>query len=197
MIWLTIATAVQFVVLIALAMVVLSLARQVGILHERLNPAGVSRTGAGIEPGETLIQTSLVALDGSAVELTSAPQEDGRLRALLFVAADCPICRSVLPAFESALEVDEGGLRGYWVADGLPGVDGSTPDYQAYADDHRITSDRFVVSQELGLSLGVRQLPALVLLDSDGQLLVRETLSGPRQVARVISAHSTLADKPA
>jgi methylamine dehydrogenase accessory protein MauD len=178
-------------------MVVLSLARQVGILHERLNPAGVSRAGAGIEPGETLIQTSLMALDGSTVELTGASQDDRSLRALLFVAADCPICRGVLPAFASALEIDEGGLRGYWVADGLPGVDGSPADYQAYADDHRITSDRFVVSQELGLSLGVRQLPALVLLDSDGRLLTRKTLSGPRQVARVIAAHSNLAGKSA
>ena len=196
MIWLTIATAIQFVVLIALAMVVLSLARQVGILHERLNPAGINRADAGIEPGEMLTQTSRSALDGSTVELTGAPEGTARRSALLFVAADCPICRSVLPAFESALEVEEGGMSGYWVADGLPGVDGNLPDYQAYADDHRITADRFVVSQELGLKLGVRQIPALVLLDGDGRLLVRETLSGPRQVGRLFAAHRNQAASP-
>ena len=43
MILLTIATAIQFVILIGLAVVVLSLARQVGILHERLSPAGMTR----------------------------------------------------------------------------------------------------------------------------------------------------------
>ncbi len=181
MILLTIATAVQFVILIGLAVVVLSLARQVGILHERLSPAGMTRARDGIEPGQTLPDMALNSVAGSAVNFS------GRNTALLFVSADCPICRSVLPAFEEALAGS--AFEGYWVADGLPGTDGQLPDYTAYAVDHRMDEDHLLVSQELGLTLGVRQIPALVLLDAEQRLLNRETLTGPRQVAGLMARH--------
>lgn len=187
MILLTIATAVQFVILLALAVVVLSLARQVGILHERLSPAGLSRARDGIEVGQALPSMELAALSGAAAELPG-PDQSGTAVALLFVAADCPICRSVLPAFEAALD-SNGNVSGFWVADGLPGVDGAMPDYEAYTADHHIDPNRFVVSQELGLVLGVRQIPALVILDQQRKLLASEALSGPRQVARIIAEH--------
>ncbi len=179
---LTIATAIQFVILLGLAVVVLSLARQVGILHERLSPAGMTRAREGIEPGQSLPAMPLSALSGEPVNFA------GRGAALLFVSADCPICKSVLPAFEEAL--DGSGFEGFWVADGLPGTDGHLPDYAAYAADHRVDEAHLLVTQELGLTLGVRQIPALVLLDADQRLLARETLSGPRQVGGLLAAHS-------
>ena len=158
MILLTIATTIQFVILLGLAAVVLSLARQVGILHERLSPAGMTRAREGIEPGQVLPAVPLSALSGAPVSFS------GRATALLFVSADCPICKSVLPAFEESL--DGSGFDAYWVTDGLPGTDGHLPDYAAYASDHRVDEEHLLISQELGLSLGVRQIPALVLLDA-------------------------------
>jgi len=181
MILLTIATAIQFIVLIGLAVVVLSLARQVGILHERLSPAGMTRAQREVEPGQVIPLQTLPALSGAAVDLS------GRHTALLFVSAECPICKSVLPAFEDALP--ESGYDPFWVADGLPGPSGELPDYSTFARDQRVDEDRMLVSQELGLTLGVRQIPALVLIDADGRLVVRETLSGPRQVAALLSAN--------
>ncbi len=176
---LTVATAVQFVILLGLAVVVLSLARQVGILHERLSPAGMTRARQGIEPGDALPgDLALEALDGEAVDLGTGAS------AVLFVAADCPICKSVLPAFEGALA--ETGRAPYWVADGLPGKDGALPDYGAYADDHHIDRGRFIVSQELGLTLGIRQLPALALFGTDGRLEEHQALSGPRQIEALL-----------
>ena len=92
----------------------------------------------------------------------------------------------MLPAFETALDgVDRAG---FWVADGLPGADGKLPDYGAYADDQHIERGRFIVSQELGLTLGIRQLPALALIDGAGRLERRETLSGPKQLAGLLQA---------
>ena len=183
MIWLGIATAVQLVVLIVLAVVVLSLARQVGILHERLSPAGMTRAREGIRVGERLPGVELQTLNGDRPDLSQA---DGVERlALLFVAADCPICRSVLPAFEQALiDSAAGSTAGYWVSDGL-----QMADYEAYCDQHRIDPDRFIVSQDLGLLLGIRQIPALVILDRDRQLLALEVLNGPKQVQRLFEAH--------
>jgi methylamine dehydrogenase accessory protein MauD len=184
MILLTIAIVVQFVILIALTVVVLSLARQVGILHERLSPAGISRAREGIVEGEKLPSMSLESEGGSLVDPTAV----GRTTALLFVAADCPICKSVLPAFEEAMIEAGDGIAGFWVTDGLPGADGEMPDYERYAAEYRIDPDRFLVSQELGLKLGIRQIPALALLDQEGRLETLETLSGPRQLTRTLAA---------
>jgi methylamine dehydrogenase accessory protein MauD len=181
MILLTIATAIQFLILIGLALVVLSLARQVGILHERLSPAGMTRSKREVEPGQLVPMTTIPALSGASVELT------GQNTALLFVSAECPICKTVLPAFEDALPGT--GYEPLWVADGLPGPSGEMPDYGRFAQDQLVDEDRMLVSQELGLSLGVRQIPALVLIGADGRLIARETLSGPRQVAALLSAN--------
>lgn len=179
---LTIATAVQFIILIGLAVVVLSLARQVGILHERLSPAGMQQARKEVQPGEKVPVQSLSAISGAAAELT------GRPVALLFMSAECPICKSVLPAFEDA--VGASGFEPFWVADGLPGPSGELPDYVRYAAEQRLDEDRLLVSQELGLTLGVRQIPALVLIDADATLVAREVLNGPRQVDTLFAAHA-------
>ena len=181
---LTIATAIQFIILIGLAVVVLSLARQVGILHERLTPAGMQRSRE-VQVGEPVSLQSAAGL----VSISGAPAEiAGRNTALLFMSQECPICRSVLPAFEDA--VADSGFAAYWVADGMPGPTGQMPDYQRYADEQRLDPDRLLVSQELGLTLGVTQIPALVLIDTEQRLIVREVLNGPRQVAGLLSSHT-------
>jgi len=182
MIGLTVAVVVQIVVLLGLGLVVLSLARQVGILHERLSPAGMNRKAAGIEPGQPVPELTLVSLAGTPVGLAGAPS------ALLFVSADCPICRSVLPVFDDAAH--RAGYRGLCVADGLPGTDGRLPDYDAYAADRGLDPERFLVSQTLGLALGVRQLPALVRLDAEGRLVARDTITGPRELSRLLESRA-------
>lgn len=191
MIWLGIAIAVQLLALVVLAVVVLSLARQVGILHERLSPAGMTRAREGIRVGEPLPTMALKGLSGIEVDLAQ-PDDIDRV-ALLFVAADCPICRSVLPAFEQAL-IDTGGngsTEGYWVADGL-----QMADYDAYCEEYRIDPARFIVSQELGLVLGIRQIPALVLVDRDRKLLALEVLNGPKQVERLFATQAASPTSP-
>jgi methylamine dehydrogenase accessory protein MauD len=182
MTFLTIATAIQFVLLLGLAIVVLSLARQVGILHERLSPAGMSRAREAIQVGQAVPELALDSISGARVSFAGGPS------ALLFVSSECPICRSVLPAFEAVLP--ESDYQGFWVADGLPGPSGEVPDYGRYAEEHHVDEDRLLISQELGLTLGVRQLPALVLLDAEQRLVARETLSGPRQVAALMDSRS-------
>lgn len=169
--------AVQFVALLGLAVVVLSLARQVGILHERLAPAGMTRSAKNVEPGQALPALSLESISGTPVDLSDGPC------AVLFLSADCPICRSVLPAYEPGAA--ETGRTAYWVADGLPGPDGGLPDYRAYAAHRQLDPDRFLVSRELGMALGVRQLPMLALLD-EGRLRRLDGVTGPKQVRQVL-----------
>jgi methylamine dehydrogenase accessory protein MauD len=178
---LAVVTAVQFVILLGLAVVVLSLARQVGILHERLTPAGMIRSQQEVKPGERVPEVELPLLSGGSVALGEPNGNGAALTALLFISADCPICKSVLPAYQAQLDQAANGCRGFWVADG------AMPDYADYVDRYAIEPDRFAISPELARVLGVRQIPALALLDEDARLLTLETVTGPRQLGRLFA----------
>ena len=186
MLVLSIATAIQFVILLGLVVVVLSLARQVGILHERLSPAGLAQQRESIQPGDRFPETTLDAIGGETVTLGAS----GNPTACLFVTADCPICKSVLPAFTAWLAEAGSHIEAVWIADGMPGNDGQIPDYAQYADAQSIDPARLLISQELGMKLGVRQIPALAVINDSGVLQVLETVNGPRQLQRLLDAHA-------
>lgn len=178
--WLTVAVIVQFIVIAGLALVVLSLARQVGILHERTAPAGLTtRPADPLAIGASLAAMQLTTLTGGSLLL--APGARQETTTLLFVSADCPICRSVLPTYQQTLgKIAQ--LDGWWVGDGS-----DAGRFTEYVDAQAIAPERALQSQELGLQLGIRELPALVALAPDNRLLVREVLTGPRALESVLS----------
>jgi hypothetical protein len=178
-VWLVVAVIVQFVIITALALVVLSLARQVGILHERTAPAALSRGGeSALAIGEQLSPTTLESLSGREIVLSP---DDAETRLLLFIAADCPVCRTVIPAYHRALQADS-TLNGLWVGDGA-----DPTRFVAYLDEQGIDADAALESRALGLELGIREMPALVILGAGNRLRLREVLRGPRQLAQALS----------
>lgn len=177
--WLVVAVVVQFVIITVLALVVLSLARQVGILHERTAPAALDRGAEStLAIGERLSTTTLESLAGRGVVLSP---DDADTKLLLFIAADCPVCRTVIPAYHQALRADS-ALNGLWVGDGA-----DPARFVAYLDEQGIDADAVVESRSLGLELGIREMPALVILDAGNRLLVREVLRGPRQLEKTLT----------
>jgi methylamine dehydrogenase accessory protein MauD len=184
-VWLVASTVLQFIVLGVLAVMVLSLARQVGILHERTAPAGLTNAAAQLEIGAPLPAVSVPNLAGVSILFGVDEANENRHEkwsALLFVAADCPICRLVLPAYDALLEDFSATLTGFWVGDGLDGEA-----FGRYAEEHHIDASRFFLSQELGLRLGIRALPALAILDEEQRLVSREVIATPRQLKRRFS----------
>ncbi|MCB1684646.1 MAG: hypothetical protein R3E82_07850 [Pseudomonadales bacterium] len=180
--WLAVATGLQFLILIGLAVVVLSLARQIGILHERTAPASLARNQPHLHAGDRLPEITVPTLAGGKVSLGGG-QTTESFTSLLFIAADCPICRSVLPAYQSALET--GAVSAYWVGDGMP-----LAAFERYADEQGIDPERLLLSQELGLRLGVRALPALALLDAGQRLVSLDIIDGPAQIRKLMATES-------
>ena len=176
MTWLFVSNLLLLAVLGALALVVLSLARQIGILHERTAPLGLQAKNQGVEEGGEVPELELPALTGAHVGLRDAAQR-GRWSTLLFIAADCPICRSVLPAYLDMLRDRESWLEGYWVSDGS-----DMPSYPAYAEANGIDPERYLISQELALHLQVRQLPSIAIIDDRGRLAAGRVVQSARQL---------------
>lgn len=176
MTWLLVSNLLVLAVLGALALVVLSLARQIGILHERTAPLGLVSKSQGVEEGGRVPDLELPTLTAAHVGLKDAA-DAGRWSALLFIAAECPICRSVLPAYLDMLRDREPWLEGYWVSDGS-----DMPAYPAYAQANGIDLERYLISQELALHLQVQQLPSIAIIDDQGRLAAGRVVQSARQL---------------
>jgi|TARA_R110002124_G_C8972322_1_gene515271 methylamine dehydrogenase accessory protein MauD len=145
-----------------LAILVAALARQVGILHERIAPAGALTLHQKVNIGEIMSPMTLTALNGSALEVGGV--RDGRSQLLFFVSPDCPVCKSLLPVFKSAAKAEAS-----WLDSVLAG-DGDEVAHRGMIQKHGLGDIPLVLSEALGRSLGVSKLPYAVLLDEQGKI---------------------------
>jgi methylamine dehydrogenase accessory protein MauD len=147
---------------IVLALVVLALARQVGVLHERVAPAGALMPTTGPKVGEATPQSTFRDLDGTEVTV-GGPGADGRATLVLWISPTCPVCKALVPTAVSLAEAER--LRLVFASDG-----DRLDQHQAYVRDLRIAGHPYVVSQALGMSYAVSKLPFAVLIGADGVL---------------------------
>ncbi len=164
--------------LLALGFVTLSLARQIGVLHERTAPVGGLLQKARREAGK------VDRVDLDSVRVVTAAGFTGRLRqlskgqaiALLFVSEQCAVCKSLLPGYETAL--------GRYQALPLVLLGGSAGvNLASFAERHGLLAERIIASSDLAVTLQVMQTPTLALLDAEGRLLKRMRLRGPAHLA--------------
>jgi methylamine dehydrogenase accessory protein MauD len=147
---------------LALAVVCMALARQIGVLHQRIAPAGALALRQPLAIGEPVPEMSLAALDGAAVRIGGA--RGGRSQLVLFVSPDCAICESLLPAVRSAQ-----GAERAWL-DIVLASDGDAGQQRQFVKDKGLGKFPYVLSEHLGRSFGVAKLPYAVLIDEAGKL---------------------------
>ncbi len=166
-------------ILVGLWVAVLSLARQIGVLHERTAPA------AGLL--QRLRQADRIDLD--AIQVTTLAGVAGPLRrfadssfALLFVSEECLVCKSLLPQYEALLQ--PAGVTPFVVSNAV-----SLRSFSNFAATHGLCRRYCLVSPQLAAALQVLQTPTLVVMDADGRVAERVRLKGPRHLARLMSRH--------
>ena len=93
---LIVSNVVLWILVVGLALVVFALTRQIGVLHERVSPAGALTLSGGVKSGETPPALSLTTLDESVLKLDSFAA-NGRGVLVFFLSPTCPLCRSLLP----------------------------------------------------------------------------------------------------
>lgn len=159
---LLISNAVLWCVVIALALVVLALARQVGVLHERVSPAGALMPTTGPKVGERTQPATYRDLSGAEMSV-GGPGPDERATLVLWVSPTCPVCKALVPTALSLAQAER--LRLVFASDG-----DKLEQHQAYVRDLRIDAYPYVVSQALGMSYAVSKLPFAILIGGDGVL---------------------------
>jgi len=155
-----ISNALLWLLVVVLAGVVAALARQLGVLHERLAPLGALAIARGPEPGEPAPVLLAPTLAGAALSLGGA-DADGRRTLLFFASPTCPVCKTLLPTARRAA-ARERDVRLVIASDGDPA------EHAAFAREHALDPASYVLSRELGLRYEVAKLPYAVLIDAAG-----------------------------
>ncbi|HEY1313121.1 MAG TPA: redoxin family protein [Steroidobacteraceae bacterium] len=151
-----------WIALLVLAVVCMALARQIGVLHQRIAPAGALSLRQPLKLGDPAPEMRLTGLDGVPLQIGGA--RAGRSQLLLFLSPSCTICEALLPALRSA----QGAERG-WL-DIVLASDGAGEQHAAFVRDKGLGKFPYVVSEQLGRSYGVAKLPYAVLIDEAGKL---------------------------
>ncbi|AXU19464.1 methylamine dehydrogenase [Novosphingobium sp. THN1] len=144
------------------ALLIAALARQVGILHERIAPAGALTLHQKVEVGEVASPMTVTTIEGAPIEIGG--KREGRSQLLFFASPDCPVCKTLLPVVRSAANAEADWL------DIVVAGDGTKAEYQRLRDNHGLDRVPMVLSEALGRAFGVSKLPYAVLLDENGRV---------------------------
>lgn len=153
-----------WLVAVAFAVIGIALARQIGILHERVAPVGALTTASGPAVGGPAPQLRLAAESGRAIEI-GLPRHDPRDLLLLFVSLNCPICRKLIPVARAVAQAER--LELLFVSDA------DNAERAILQSHYAITPDTLVNSAEIGMRFGVDRLPYAVLLNAAGVIAAK------------------------
>lgn len=160
---LLLSVALLWVLVLALAAVVAALARQIGVLHERVTPAGALLMSEGARIGEKAPRLTLKDIRGRDISI-GEPNDDKRSTLLFFLAPSCPVCKTLLPVLRSARRSEASWLTI------LLASDGEMQEQLAFVEREELDAFGYVVSRELGMKYRVGKLPYAYLIDENGVL---------------------------
>ncbi len=178
---LAVSNIVLWVIVLGLLLVVLALTRQLGVLHERIAPAGALMLNRGLAVGERAPMLDVQTLDGRALRI-GEPRQDGRSTLLVFVSPTCPVCKSLLPAVKSGRRQERDWL------DVVLASDGDGEQQRQFIAEQALEGIPYVVSTPLGLSYQVNRLPFAALVDAAGILRARGLVNSREHLESLFEA---------
>jgi methylamine dehydrogenase accessory protein MauD len=158
---LLVSNLVLWVAVVALACVVAALVRQVGVLYERVAPAGALVLPQSLAVGAPAPAIAVEDLRG-VVRTIGGPHPAGRSTLVFFLTPTCPVCKQLLPVLRSIVR-----LEGGWL-DVVLASDGPRAEHEAYVARERLGDFPYVLSAPLGVAYRVGKLPYAVLIDGGG-----------------------------
>jgi len=178
---LAVSNVALWIVVLALLVVVLALTRQVGVLHERIAPAGALMLNRGLAVGERAPAVDVVDLEGRPLRIGDE-RGDGLSTLILFLSPTCPVCESLLPALKSSRRDEQSWLRIVLASDGEPAA------HQEFVRQHGLAEFPYVISAPLGMTYQVNRLPFAALLDSGGRLRARGLVNSREHLESLFEA---------
>ena len=150
-----------WVLVIILVVMMFALARQVGVLYERVAPAGALMINKQLKVGDPAPQAVVMSITGREIQVGQAT-EKGQL--LFFLAPDCPICKTLLPVLKT-MQRAERGREILLLSDG-----NDEEEHQKFVSSEKLEQFDYALSEVVGRSYGVSKLPYGVLVNREGKI---------------------------
>jgi len=176
---LSISNVLLWCAVLALLAMVIALARQVGVLFERVAPMGALITDSGPAVGAAAPALHLTTLDAAPLSL---PGPIGRGTLLFFLSPTCPVCKKLLPVLKSVQRAESPWL------DVVLASDGEMPEHLAFRRSAGLEAFPYVLSAELGMTYRVSRLPYAVLIDEQGVVRAKGLVNSREQLESLFEA---------
>lgn len=190
---LLISNIVLWISVIGLGVIVMALARQVGLLHERSAPLGAMMADAGPDVGDKAPTFEVNDFSGRLVKIGSSDDEsdpDGRDTLLVFLAPACPMCNKLLPTIRA--------LRHSEHLNVMVVSDGEEAEHKRFLSRHHIDDIPYVVSAEIGMRFRVGRVPHAVLIDDQGVIRAKGLVNTREHLESLLQAkemnHASIQD---
>jgi methylamine dehydrogenase accessory protein MauD len=170
----------SWIVILGLGLALLALARQVGVLHVRLAPAGALLSGKGPVVGEPAPVLDALTMEGSPI-IIGKPRAASLKQLVLFVSPHCPLCKELIPIAKNFAKTEK--LDIVFVGDDDP------DEQRAMIARLEMGSLPFVNSSIVGRSFHVDRLPHAVLIGADGILLSKGLVNSREHLESLVTAH--------
>lgn len=169
-----------WVVVLALVVTVLALARQIGILYERVAPMGALMLDQGPKVGEAAPVFALDSLGGGSLAVGLSARRRSQL--LFFLSPTCPVCKKLLPVLKSIRDSEAGWLEVVLASDGDPA------EHAAFYRKAKLQSFPYVLSADMGVAYKVGRLPYAILVGEDGRIRAKGLVNSREQLESLFAA---------
>jgi len=176
---LVISNVILWVLLLALIVAVLGLARQVGILFERVAPMGALRMDQGPKVGEAAPLFELDTLGGGKLRIGG---KSARSQLIFWLSPTCPVCKKLLPVLKSISEAEKSWL------DIVLTSDGELPQHMEFYRKSGMTEFPYVLSHDLGMTFRIAKLPYAVLVSEEGMIRGKGLVNSREQLESLFVA---------
>lgn len=172
---------VLWALVIVLALVVFALARQIGVLHDRIAPTGALMLAKGLTVGDVAPIVAVRDMDGQPHQV-GAPRDDHKSTLVMFVSPTCPVCKTLLPVLKSSARSEQA-----WLAI-LLASDGEAATHAEFRRSHGLAQLAYVLSPPLGIAYQINRLPYAVLLDEHGVVSARGLINSREHLESLFEA---------
>ena len=178
---LAISNLILWVLVLVLAAMVFALVRQIGILYERIAPAGALMAGSGLKTGEEIPVFDLETLAGRAIRI-GGKSSNGKSTLLFFLSPTCPVCKTLIPILTAMRKSEAHWLEIVFASDG------DEQEHRQWLQECKLESWPYILSQQLGMTMLVAQLPFAALIDENGILCARGLVNTREHIESLFEA---------
>ena len=182
---LIVSNIILWIAVLLLAILLFALTRQVGILHERVAPAGALQPTTGPKIGEVTEGIQTKSLQGESIQIGGS--EKVKFSSfVLFISPTCPVCKELVPTAISLARSEQDRIRLLFASDGE-----NIEQHQSYIRDLEIEEYPYVVSEGLGMYYQVSKLPFAILIDHNGVLRSKGLVNTREHLESLIESMDT------